>query len=196
MNVKSFLDKLDLFAMQNMRLEESLVDLEKKGYEIGHINTLQKEEIVDPDLFDYDIRKGAKKTSEFFHLYYCIENSIRRMIKQTLEEKHGMDWWNKANISEGVKNSVSDNIKKEKDSLMTSRSIDDPLAFTTLGELSSIIIENWEDFASQLKSKKAVGTILFQLNQIRIAVAHSNELNEHDANRLEILIKDWQHQQG
>jgi len=193
---KKLLEKLDLFAMQNMRLEDSLVDLEKNGFEIGHINTLQKEEIVDPELFDYDIRKSAKKTSEFYHLYYCIENSIRRMIKQTLEEKFGANWWNMAKISEGVKNSVSDNIKKEKDSLMTSRSIDDHLSFTTLGELSPIIIENWDEFSSQLKSKKSIGTILFQLNQIRIIVAHSNELSEHDSNRLEILIKDWQYQQG
>jgi len=65
-----------------------------------------------------------------------------------------------------------------------------------LGELSPIILENWDDFSEQLKSKKAVSTILFQLNQIRVAVAHSNELSEHDANRLEILVKDWQHQQG
>ena len=193
---KEFLDELDLFAMRNLRVENSLIDLEKDGFEIGHLNTLQKEEIVDPELFDFDIRKSAQKTSEFFHLYYCIENSIRRMIKQTLEEKYGKDWWNKANIPNGVKTSVTSNIEKEKDSLMTSRSIDDHLTFTTLGELSSIILENWEDFSSQLKSKKAVGSILFQLNQIRIAVAHSNELNAHDASRLEILIKDWQHQQG
>jgi len=193
---KSMIEQLDLFAMRNMRLEESLIDLEKDGIEIGHISTLQKEEIVDPELFDYDIRKSAKETSEHFHLYYCVENTIRRMIKQTLQEKHGADWWSKANIPEGVRNSVLDNIKKEKDSLMISRDLDDPLTFATLGDLSSIIQENWDDFSNQLKSKKAGSSILYQLNQIRIVVAHSNQLNEHDVNRLEILIKDWQHQQG
>ena len=195
-NTKSLLEKLDLFAMQNMRLEESLIDLEKMGIEIGHINTIQKKEIVDPDLFEYDIRKSASKTSVFFYLYYCVENSIRRMIKQTMEDKYGSDWWNKANITDAVKNNVLENIKRESDSLMTSRSSDNPLAFITLGEASSIILENWDDFSSQLKSKRAVGTILFQLNQIRVAVAHSNELSEHDENRFKILIKDWEHQQG
>ncbi|MCH7561795.1 MAG: hypothetical protein IIC67_10610 [Thaumarchaeota archaeon] len=197
MNKKnSIADELDLFAMRNMRLEDSLIELENNGVEIGHINTLEKEEIVDPELVDLDIRKAGKKTSEYFNIYYCMENTIRRMIKQTMEEKHGIDWWRNSNIPEGVKNSVSDNIKKEKDSLMTSRSLDDPLQFATLGELSSIILENWDDFSEQLKSKKAVSTILFQLNQIRVAVAHSNKLSEHDANRLEILVKDWQYQQG
>lgn len=194
--IKKILDELDLFAMRNMRLEESLISLEKSGIEIGHIPTLQKEEIVDPELFDYDIRKSASKTTEYFHLYFCVENSARVMINQTLNEKYGPDWWNKANIPDGVKNSVADNIKKEKDSLMTSRELDDPLKFTTLGDLIPIITENWEEFSNQLKSKKAVGTILFQLNQIRVAVAHSSELSDHDAKRLEILVKDWQYQQG
>ncbi len=193
---KSLFDSFDVYAMQNIRLEQNLEELEKQGIEIGHLKTLKKEEIVDPELFDYDIRKGANATSEYFNLYFCVENSIRRMIKQTMQDKHGLDWWNKAKIPEHVRNNVNTNIEQEKDSLMTSRSTEDFLAFTTLGELSSIIQENWEDFSNQLKSKRAVSTILFQLNQLRVAVAHSNLLNEHDANRLEILIKDWQYQQG
>jgi len=189
-------EQLDLFAMKNIRLEEDLINLEKMGIELGHITTLENKELIDPELFEFDIRKSAIKTTEHFHLYFCIENTIRRMIKQTMLEKYGPNWWDLAKLPEGVKNNVQDNIKRENDSLMTSRSKDDPLAYTTLGELLQIIQENWEDFADQLKSKKAVSSILFQLNQIRVAVAHSNELSEHDANRLEILIKDWQYQQG
>jgi hypothetical protein len=193
----SILEQLDLFAMRNIRLEEELITLEKNdGMELGRIETLEKKEIVDPELFEFDIRKSAIKTTEHFHLYFCIENTIRRMIKQTMTEKYGPNWWDLAKVPEGVKNNVRDNIKREIDSVMTSRSKDDPLAYTTLGELSQIILENWDDFADQLRSKKAVSSILFQLNQIRVAVAHSNELSEHDSNRLEILIKDWQYQQG
>lgn len=193
----SISEQLDLFAMRNMRLEEELIELERTGgIELGRIESLEKKDIVDPELFEFDIRKSANKTSEQFHLYFCVENTIRRMIKQTMLEKYGPTWWDQAKIPEGVRTNVKDNIKREIDSVMTSRPKDDPLAYTTLGELSQIILENWDDFADQLRSKRAVSSILFQLNQIRVAVAHSNELSEHDSNRLEILIKDWQYQQG
>ena len=61
---KSISDQLDIFAMKNMRIEEKLIDLEKNGYEIGHITTLQKEEIVDPEWVKY----------YYIHNYGSIQN--------------------------------------------------------------------------------------------------------------------------
>lgn len=190
----SLSDQLRNFGMRNFQLESDLINLENKGYEIGHLATLQKKEVVDPDLFEMDIRQSAKRMLDYFVLCYCFENTIRRMIKQTLSEKYGTDWWEKE-VPDTIKNEVKNRQEKEKDSVMTIRSYDDPLLYTTLGELIPIIESNWDDFSDQLRSKKGVKQILTQLNQSRALVAHSVELTEDEADRMELAIKDWQRQQ-
>ncbi|MDH3488299.1 MAG: hypothetical protein OEL82_09700 [Nitrosopumilus sp.] len=93
MNKSSISDKVEFFGMKNLILETELLKLEKNGLEIGHADTIKKEEVVDPELFEIDIRKSAKKMADYYVLYYCLENTIRRMIKDTLFEKHGANWW-------------------------------------------------------------------------------------------------------
>ena len=187
-------EQVEFFGMKNLRLETDLVKLEKEGYEIGHTETINREEIVDPELFQMDIRKSAKKMADYYVLYYCLENTIRRMIEDTLFEKYGANWWD-TQVPVSIKQEVKDRQEREKDSVMSIRAIDNPLAYTTLGELIPILENNWEIFSDQLRSKKAVRQTLSQLNQTRAVVAHSVELNDDEITRMTLLIKDWQRQQ-
>ncbi|MDH3488300.1 MAG: Swt1 family HEPN domain-containing protein [Nitrosopumilus sp.] len=79
---------------------------------------------------------------------------------------------------------------------MSVRAIDDPLAYTTLGELIPILEKNWSSFSDLLRSKKGVNQTLSQLNQTRSVIAHSVELNDDEISRMKLLIKDWQRQQS
>lgn len=187
----SISDQVRLFGMKNLQLETDLLKLEKSGMDIGHLSTIKTEEIVDPELFELDIRKSAEKMANYYVLYYCLENTIRRTIHQTLSEKYGSKWWEEK-IPDNIKKDVKDRQVAEKDSLMTIRDPDNPLVYTTLGELSPIIEENWDDFSDQFRSRKALRKILTQLNQSRIVIAHSSELEEDEVTRMELLIKDWQ----
>ncbi|MDH3203138.1 MAG: Swt1 family HEPN domain-containing protein [Nitrosopumilus sp.] len=195
MNKSSISDKVEFFGMKNLILETELLKLEKNGLEIGHADTIKKEEVVDPELFEIDIRKSAKKMADYYVLYYCLENTIRRMIKDTLFEKHGANWWD-TQVPEDVKNSVKEIQNKEQNSVMSVRAIDDPLAYTTLGELIPILEKNWSSFSDLLRSKKGVNQTLSQLNQTRSVIAHSVELNDDEISRMKLLIKDWQRQQS
>jgi len=190
---KPISDQIEFFGMKNLRMEVELTKLEKEGIEIGHIDTLKEEEVVDPELFELDIRKSSKKMADYYVLYYCLENTIRRMISEVLIEKYGANWWD-SQVPIGVKNAVKERQEKEKDSVMSIRAVDDPLAYTTLGELIPIIENNWDSFSDQLRSKKAINQTLSQLNQTRAVIAHSVELNEDEITRMKILIKDWQRQ--
>jgi len=186
-------DQILNFGMRNLRLETDLQALENSGIEIGHAATLETKEMVDPELFELDIRQSASRMSYYYVLIYCFEVSLRRLIKQTLSEKHGTDWW-EANVPEAVRNVVRERQEKEKDSVMTIRSYDEPLVYTTLGELLPIIESNWDDFSDLFRSKKAVKQILVQLNQSRAVAMHCAELHEDEADRMKIMIKDWQRQ--
>lgn len=182
-------DRLRLFGMRNLMLEADLIALEKSGIELGHAKTLQKDELVDTDLFEVDIRQAARRMADFYVLYYSLENTIRRLIAGRLLEKHGVDWWNQK-VPAGVKASVADKQKKEKDTPMSIRS-DDPLTYSNFGELIDILNSNWSDFADTLRSQKAAQQILTQFNLVRNVIAHSAELNDDEILRFHLLIKDW-----
>jgi hypothetical protein len=182
-------DRLRLFGMRNLMLEADLIALEKRGIEIGHSQTLQKDELVDTDLFETDIRQAARRMADFYVLYYSLENSIRRLISGRLLEKHGVDWW-EIRVPAGVKASVADKQRKEKDTPMSIRS-DDPLTYSNFGELIDILNANWADFADTLRSQKAAQQILSQFNLVRNVIAHSVELNDDEILRFQLLIKDW-----
>jgi len=188
-NKPSISKQLKIFAMQNLMLETDLKKIEKSGIDIGHIQTVKKDEVVDTELFESDIIKQAEKMADFYILYYSLENSIRRLISERLSEKYGLNWWEEK-IPAGVKSNIETMQKKEKDTVLSIRS-DDPLNYTNFGELIDIFNSNWDDFDDTIRSQKAMQQTLGQFNQIRNIIAHSCELNDDDITRFKLLIKDW-----
>jgi hypothetical protein len=144
---------------------------------------------VDTELFEHDILKRAKKMADFYVLYFSLENSVRKLIRDVLIEKYGAEWWD-TKVPQGVKNNVADIQKKERDSAMSIRS-DDPLDYTNFGELIDIFSANWDVFSDILRSQKSVQETLSPLNKIRNVIAHSCELNDDEILRFKLLIKDW-----
>lgn len=185
----SITDRVRLFGMRNLMLEADLAQLEMGGIPIEHAATIRRDELVDPELFEADIRSSARRMADFYVLYFSLENTLRRLISGRMTEKHGLDWWN-TRVPAGVQAAVADKQKKEKDTPMSIRS-DDPLTYTNFGELIDILNANWSDFADTLRSPKATQQILSQFNQIRNVIAHSVELSEDEILRFQLLIRDW-----
>jgi HEPN superfamily Swt1-like protein len=182
-------DQLKVFGMQNLLLESDLARLESSGIDLGHVKTLKKDEVVDIELFDRDILQEAKKMADFYVLYYCLENTVRRLISERLIAKHGANWWQTA-VSEGIRTAVADKQQKEKETVLSIRS-EDPLSYTNFGELIVIMEANWDSFSDTIRSRKAMQQTLSQFNYIRNVIAHSSELSESDVTRLKLLIHDW-----
>lgn len=190
MNPKqNMIDQILIFGMKNLILESSLSKLENSGIEIGHIQTIKRDEPVDTDLFEHEILKKAKKMADFYVLYFSLENNVRKLITDVLAEKYGSDWWDKK-IPEGIKQEVKKRQEEEKETAMSIRS-EDPLTYTNFGELIVIFNANWSDFSDILRSKKSVQDTLSPLNKIRNVIAHSCELNDDEILRFKILIRDW-----
>jgi hypothetical protein len=182
-------DDLKLFGMYNLMLESELSKLEASGIQIEHAKTISKAEVVDVDLFENDILQEARKMADFYVIYYAVENSIRRLVSERLEDKHGPTWW-KSKVPIGVQTEVEKKQKEERDTTMSIRS-EDPLTYTNFGELISIFDANWTDFSDTLRSQKAMQQILSQFNKIRNLVAHSCVLNDDEITRFKLLVKDW-----
>jgi len=188
--MQSDISRLNLFGMRNLLLESDLAKLEKAGIEIGHVSSIKKDEVVDIELFEQDIRIQARKMADFYVYYYCVENTVRRLISERLSEKYGASWWEQK-VPDGVKTEVIARQQKEKDAVISIRS-DDPMYYANFGELIDILNANWGDFSDTIRSKKAMQQVLSQFNMIRNVIAHSCDLNDDEIKRLELLVKDWQ----
>jgi Swt1-like HEPN len=126
-----------------------------------------------------------------YEVFYSLENSIRAVISDLMNETYGPAWWiAKDSIPEIIKNAVKDRVQKEIDSGTTRRS-SQPLDFTTFGELSEIIKTNWGAFGGMFTSVKAVEKVMNSLNVLRAPIAHCSPLAEDEILRLQISVKDW-----
>ena len=149
-----------------------------------------EDDIKEYPQFDEVTRTEAASMSRHYKVFYCLEQSIRRLITATMEKAHGVDWWNSGKIIPQIKQDVDLLVAKEIDSGMEQRS-ERMIDYTTFGQLSQIITQNWDVFGKVLTSPKAVGKVMASLNLLRGPIAHCCPMPEHEADRLAITVKDW-----
>ncbi len=149
------------------------------------------EQLVDLDLslFEPNILIDARKMADFYVVYYSFENTIRKFISTTLTQKYGSSWWD-SRVPEDVKKRAEETRNKEKDSPVKIRS-DDPLNYTTFGDLTNILQFNWLDFSGLIVSKKAMERTLADFGALRNVIAHSCILSKTDIKRLEVAVETW-----
>lgn len=185
------IEKIKLFAMANSMAEYHLDKIEEE-FDIDLGRKSQKE-VQRKDFylqFATELRREAKSMSKHYEVFYCLEKSVRSLISELMEEIYGSDWWEEK-VGEAIKNNVKSNIKREEDSGFTIRS-DEKIDYTTFGELSQIVISNWEAFEELFKrGKRSFQKIMTHLNQLRGPIAHCCPLAEDEIVRLELTVKDW-----
>lgn len=186
------LDKIKSFGMTNQMIAEDLSSIEKKfDIEIGHLptNTEKVENEYYPQL-DADLRAEGARMAKHYEIFYSLEASIRRLVTETFEADASIsDWWNEK-VPEGTRNEVNLRIRKELDAGVSRRS-QEPLDYTTFGELSGIITSNWSIFGSIFNSKKAIEKVFASLNALRNPIAHCCPLAEDEEVRLRLTVRDW-----
>jgi len=178
------------FGIRNLQLESELLRLEEEGIPLGHRATLEHSKgLVEFDLFESEVVRDAEFMSEFYKVYFCLENSIRRFISDRMSEIHGDDWWSEK-VPDPIQRDVKNRQEDEKTGTATIRSTD-PLDYTFLGELAAIMTSNWVDFSDTLRSPQSVNRALTGFNKIRNVIAHSCLLQEDELLRLKLAVRDW-----
>lgn len=140
--------------------------------------------------FESEVRREAALMSQYYEVFYCLEVSIRRLIVATLSDAEGIDWWESARVADGIKTEVAAIRRKEEASAITLRS-ENPIDYTTFGQLSQLITDNFDLFEPVISSKSAVSRVLNNLNLLRGAIAHCCLLAQDERDRLELSVKDW-----
>jgi hypothetical protein len=192
-NRREVLERVKSFGMTNQIVAGELTQISSDfGIELGHLVSIPSElDATYYPQFPLLVRSEARSMAKHYELFYCLEKSIRVLVAETLEEAtHREDWWDSDRIPSNIKQEVHNRIKAEVDSGVTRRSLDE-LDYTTFGELSQLIVSNWDVFGGPLNSKKAVERVMSSLNSLRNPIAHCSPLAEDEALRLNLAMRDW-----
>lgn len=185
-------DKIKVFAISNQMAERAL-DAVEQSMRLDLQRELNSQDDKDDDYypqFSHAVRAEAREMAVHYELFYCLEVSIRGLIREKLQAELGDTWWGAADVPEPVRKSVKENMQRDVDSGFTQRS-DHEIDYTTFGELAEIVRKNWTHFADIFNSEKAFNRVMHSLNLLRGPIAHCSPLAEDEAVRLRLTLKDW-----
>lgn len=186
-------DGLKVFFMTAQLIEEDLDEVEHDlALDLGRERNAGVGEAADyyPQI-EHAFRAEAKEMAPHYEVFYSLERTIRTLVADSLEAAEGPGWWSASSrVPQRIKDDCEGRLKKEQDAGVTLRS-EDPLDFSTFGELGQIITTNWDVFGALFKSEKAVTRIMANLNTLRGPIAHCTMLAEDEVVRLRLSVRDW-----
>lgn len=182
------------FGMSGLQITSEMSRIEQRyGLDLGWSPNISNtgRKTAEYEQFEASMRAEASRMSEFYEIFYCLENSIRRLVSDILFEAKGPNWWQSDCVDEKrIRDQANIRRKKEIDSGITPRS-DNLIDYTTFGELAQIITDNWELFQPVFNSKTAVSNVSNQLNLLRGPIAHCNPTDELEQDRLNLAVRSW-----
>lgn len=140
--------------------------------------------------FSIDLRERAEKMTYAYCLFYCFENAVRELVAQRLSERKGANWWLDA-VPANVQKRVENKKQEIENNKWHQALIGADVNHTLFGDLSSIIIAQWQEFEELFPSQDWVRVRLNELERSRNVIAHGNLLPEPEIERLEQYLSDW-----
>lgn len=186
---------IQLFIIQNAVIERSIRSAEERHGANRRASEIERlaDSLIDEYIqqFDYQNVATAARMSEYYRLFFMLENEIRSLISETLEEEFGSSWW-PDQIPQAVDQAAKQAKTRELQEAVTPRS-PDMIYYTTFGELGEIIKFNWKIFGGIFSGGSLAGvqSVLRRLNTIRGPIAHCGDLSEDEVVRLKLTIRDW-----
>lgn len=152
----------------------------------------------DPDIPEINLPpekvSEAKRMGEIYPYIYVLENSVRELIKNTLESVHGTSWWDNCASTE-TKKKASDRTDKQGKSRYYGAKAPHPIYLVDLDDLRNLMIRNWTDMEPKLpklpSTQAWVINILQMIEETRNIIAHDNPISKDDELKLKVNFKDW-----
>src|SRR3954470_7098597 len=104
------------FATNNLLISAAL-DAVEENHQIKLRDRPSQVQVIDETYypqFDERFRREAADMAVNFRIFYCLENSIRELISESLEERYGANWWSEA-MSPAIKSAAEGLRQKETD---------------------------------------------------------------------------------
>lgn len=184
---------LRAFGMSGLQIVSNLREIEdSEGIDLGYsLQASKSRKVAEYEQFELELRQQAARMSEYYEIFYCLENSIRRLVSDAMIDAEGPDWWNRQRVDQPRIREPAEKLRqKEIDSGITPRS-EKFIDYTTFGQLAQLITDNWDIFDTIFASKTAVSNITNTLNLLRGPIAHCNPTDELEQDRLNLAVRSW-----
>ncbi len=183
------------FIYKGLLTEESL---DKAGRKVRHsYDEVEASLIVEKlsyEMLDDEAIVVARKMSLVYTAIHAFENMVREFVKTAMSEKYEESWWDKIpnKIGKKVKIRMDDDARFKWHGSRGGAQIE----YCDFGDLSSIIVVNWDVFELPLHDIEWVKSVLGVLERSRNIIMHGGVLAIQDIERIGGNIRDWVRQTG
>lgn len=189
------MDDLYNFIFRGVLSEESLDKVGRRRISnFGKEDEYSLMKALSFEMLDKDNIQEARKMSVVYISLHAFENSVRDLVKTAMAEKYEENWWDK--VPEKIRNKVK--ARQEEDLKFRwhgSRGADQ-IMYCDFGDLSSIIVTNWELFVDLLTNMEWCKAVLSTLERSRNIIMHGGTVSREDIERIGMNIRDWIRQTG
>jgi Abi-like protein. len=176
---------------RGLSFESEAARFQAAGIQVGADAGQAEERLLSDALtpFGVSLRNQAIEMGRLYIVLHCFENALRGLIRETLQEKEGVDWLTKLPV--GVMKFAQQRQKDAvKDSWLEGEK-SDLLGFVDFGQLADIITQKWEFFEDIIPSQHWLKQRMDEMENVRNYIAHHRMLLPSEFQRMYMYIADW-----
>lgn len=183
------------FSFRGLLTEEALDAAGRPRRRNSEYDLAEVSSLLSIDALDEDFVAQARAMSIVYVAIAAFENSVRSLISSTLLEQVGEDWWQKC-VSQKIRDQATQRMEEEAKVRWHAQRGSDPLNFTMLPNLLSIVRQNQDNFRAFIPDVEWAASIFDVIEKSRNVIMHSGTLGKRDIARLGTFIRDWIAQVG
>lgn len=189
------MDQLYNFIYRGILTEESL---DKSGRQrrrhFGNEESIKLREALSFAMLDSDLLADAQRMAIVYTAIHAFENMVRQLVQKGMVEVHHETWWEK--VPEKIQKKVKTRMEEDAKFKWHGARGGSEIIYCDFGDLSSIIVTQWQVFEDILTDIEWTKAILNTLEKSRNIIMHGGLLAKEDVERIGINIRDWIRQAG
>ena len=181
------------FVFRGLLFESDSDVFRRAGIAVGSDIAQTEEQLLQEALAPFGVRRRneALEMARLYAVLHAFENEVRSLIRDTLEERIGTDWWDGQAVPPKVKRMAESRQETAlKDSWLEGAK-SDRLEYVDFGDLSALIIHNWDCFKDNMPGQDWIRQRMTELEKARNFVAHNRLLLPSEFQRMYMYISDW-----
>src|SRR5580700_2694550 len=157
-----------------------------------HARELQKS--LSFDFLDDQLLADGQRMSVVYAALHAFENSVRALVTKAMSEKYGVSWWDR--VPERIRKTSKTRMEEDARFRWHGARGTTEINYCDFGDLSSVIVTNWEVFEDLLGNMEWAKAELTSLEKSRNIVMHGGSVAKEDVERIGMNIRDWIRQAG
>lgn len=187
--------KLYEFVYRGLLAEQALDGAGRRNRRLAEFESEETARVLSLNLLSDEHIDNAVAMSNIYVAIAAFENSVRELISRVLSEQVGENWWDTC-VSEKIRARAQQKIEEEDKIRWHVQRGANPINYTLMSDLVSILRQNWTQFEPYIHSIEWAAGLMDVIEKSRNVIMHSGMLSRTDLERVGIYIRDWIKQVG